>query len=156
MENATAAEWQPETADVTLEQFDSFVKDYAAKREAYEAAKKVSSEKYSILQDAENKLIAVLKATNKKNYKVDSIGTISRVVKEVVTTPKTLEAKSALFDWIEAQYGEEVLGDMVSINHQKLNSFYNEEVDKHKDDPMFNIPGLEAPTMVESLSFRRS
>jgi len=149
--------WQNEApAEVTVEAFDRFVADYAAKREDYEKAKKVSGEKYAVYQEAENKLIALLKATHKKNYNVDSIGGISLVVKEVVTTPKTVEDKRQLFGWIKEQYGVDVLDDMVSINHQKLNGFYNEEAEKRKEDPMFHIPGLDQPTAVESLSFRRA
>lgn len=141
-------------ATVSLEDFDKFVKDYSAKREEYEAAKKVSGEKYAVYQDAENKLMSILKAAGKKSYKVDGVGLISLVTKEVVTTPKTVDDKRKLFGWIKDRYGVDVLDEMISINHQRLNGFYNEEAEK-ASDPMFHIPGLDAPTATESLSFRR-
>jgi hypothetical protein len=97
-----------------------------------------------------------LKALGKKSYKVDAIGNISLVTKNVVTVPKDVDSKRALFGWIKDTYGVDVLDDMVSINHQKLNGFYNQEAEKRQDDPMFHIPGLEAPTPAESISFRRA
>lgn len=149
------SDWTDEKpVEVTVEAFDNFVKEYATKREEYEAAKKVSGDMYAIYQESENKLISLLKATGKKNYNVDGIGGISLVTKEVVTTPKTIEDKRSLFGWIKEKYGVDVLDDMVSINHQKLNGFYNQEAEK-STDAMFHIPGLESPTMTESLSFRR-
>jgi hypothetical protein len=150
-------DWTDESssASVTVEQLDSVVASYLEAREIYEAAKKVSSEKYSDYQALENKLVALLTQANKKSYKVDGLGTATRVLKNVVSVPKDLSAKRLLFSWIGEQYGKDVLDDMVSINHQKLNGWYNEEVEKNKDNPMFSIPGIEAPTSVESLSFRR-
>jgi hypothetical protein len=150
-------EWQEVAASsVSLADLDAMVDDYKKKREEYEAAKKVSSELYKIAEEAENKIVSTLKAANKKSYKVDGIGTVTRVEKLVVTVPKDLEAKRSLFSWIKNKYGVDTLDDMISINHQKLNGFYNEEVDKHKDDPLFKIDGLDEPTAVESLSFRKS
>jgi hypothetical protein len=157
MENTNWAEdagLSEDMSKVSIEDFDRFMQDYSAKREDYETAKKVSGEKYAVYQDAENKLMSILKATGKKSYKVDGLGLISLVTKEVVTTPKTVEDKRKLFSWIKDRYGLDVLDTMVSINHQSLNSFYNQEAEK-SNSPMFHIPGLEQPTATESLSFRR-
>lgn len=156
MNQETLDEWQEVTASsVSLAELDAMVEDYKKKREEYEAAKKVSTELYKITEEAESKILTTLKSANKKSYKVDGIGMVSRVEKLVVTVPKDLEHKRELFTWIKEKYGQDTLDDMVSINHQKLNGFYNEEVDKHKDDPLFKINGLDEPTAVESLSFRR-
>ncbi len=150
-------EWQEASSEsVSLAELDKLVEDYKKKREAYDAAKKVSGELYSISEEAENKILSVLKAANKKSYKVDGIGTVTRVQKQIVTVPKDVEQKRALFNWIKEQYGVDVLDEMVSINHQKLNGFYNEEVEKHKSNPLFAIAGLDAPTDVENLSFRKA
>ena len=148
--------WAEENTSVTVEQLDNLVAEYLKSREIYEAAKKVSGEKYADYQVLENKLVATLTAAGKKSYKVDGVGTATRVVKSVVTTPKDVTSKRLLFDSINKTYGKDVLDEMVSINHQRLNGWYNEEVELHKEDPLFHVPGIEAPTSVESLSFRRA
>ena len=152
-----ANEWNQAAAatEITVEQLDGMVANYKAKRDIYEAAKKVSTGHYHELETAETSLQAALKAMGKKSYKVDGIGTFTRVMKEVITTPKTLEAKRSLFGWIGEKYGPDVLDDMVSINHAKLNSFYRQEAEKEKENPAFAIPGLDAPTAVENVSFRK-
>ena len=151
----TETEWAglPESK-LTLEDLDKMIEEYVEARKVYEDAKDVASEKYSALSAVENKVMEALKAVNKKSYKLEGVGTFSRVMKEVVTVPKTIEDKRELFCWISGKYGNDVLDEMVSINHQKLNSFYNQEVEK-ANDPLFAIPGIAAPTYVESVSFRR-
>lgn len=140
---------------VTVEQLDALVKDYQAKREAYEAAKKIASEKHGIYEEAENKLVNTLKAAGKKSYKVDGVGNAIITHKSVIQVPKDTDSKRALWQWIESNYGVDSLHEMLSINSMKLTSWYNQEVERHKDDPLFSIPGIAAPTVVENLSFRR-
>jgi len=153
------SEWTDEVqnvAPVTVEALDALVEQYSREREDYEAAKKISGEKYAVYQETEVRLMNTLKALGKKSYKVDAIGNIILVTKNVVTTPKTLENKRELFGWINKLYGADVLDTMVSVNHQTLNSFYNQEAEKSVHDPLFHIPGLEMPTLTESVSFRRA
>ena len=149
-------EWDaPVDTNITVEQLDAMVADYQAKREVYEKAKRESSDRYKELAEAEGKLQETLKAMGKKSYKVEGIGTFTRVMKEVVKTPKENSHKKELFDWIKETHGPDVLMSMVSINHQTLNSFYREEA-KRSEDPAFQIPGVEAPTSVENVSFRKA
>lgn len=151
-------EWTetPAPASITVEKLDSLVSDYVEKRKEYEAAKRVASDKYALVSDAENAVTEALKALGKKSYKLEGVGTFTRVMKEVITVPKDVEQKRELYSWIEARYGKDVLDEMTSINHQRLNSFYNQEVEKEKDNPAFTIPGLDAPTSVENVSFRKA
>lgn len=142
--------------NVTIEQMDQIVREYREAREDYEAAKKIASEKHGHYEIAENRLVNTLKAAGKKSYKVDGVGAVVIAVKNVIQVPKTTENKRELWSWIKEKYGVDVLDDMLSINSQKLTSWYNQEVEAHKADPLFNIPGIEAPTAVESLRFTRS
>jgi len=157
MENQSVhADWAEGTpTSVTLEALDALVAEYVKAREVYEAAKKVSGEKYADYQALENKLVTTLSEAGKKSYKVDGVGAVTRVVKTSVQTPKDVNDKRAFFDWVEAQYGKDVRDTMSSVNSNTLNSFYNQEVEKHKDDPMFAIPGIGTPTASEHLSFKR-
>lgn len=141
---------------VTLDQMDEIVRQYLAAREEYEKAKKFSNEKHAEYSAKENMLVNTLKAANKKSYKVDGIGQATIVVKNVIQVPKTTESKRDLWAWIKEKYGVDVLDDMLSINSQKLTSWYNQEAEANKADPLFSIPGIDAPTSVEHLSFTRA
>jgi hypothetical protein len=149
--------WAEETLapSITVEELDGLVQDYVKMREEYEAAKKVATDAYNVKEAAEGRVREALKTLGKKSYKVEGLGTFTRVMKEVVTVPKDLDKKRMLFDWIKERYGDDVLDSMRSINHQSLNSFYNQEVEKASGDPTFAIPGLDSPTSVESVSFRK-
>ena len=151
-----ADEWNAaaEATTVTVEQLDAMVVNYTTKRKAYEDAKKISTEHYHELEKAETSLQNTLKAMNKKSYKLEGVGTFTRVMKEVIATPKTIEDKRHLWNWISEKYDRDVLDDMLSINHAKLNSFYRQEAEK-SDDPAFAVPGIAAPTAVENVSFRK-
>ena len=156
MSDDWASDWeQPVNTNITVEELDEMVADYQTKRDIYEEAKRESSEKYKDLAAAEGKLQETLKAMGKKSYKLEGVGTFTRVMKEVVKTPKENTHKKELFDWIKENHGPDVLMSMVSINHQTLNSFYREEA-KRAEDPAFKIPGVDSPTSVENVSFRKA
>ena len=144
------------SASITVEELEGLIKDYTSKRKIYEEHKAAASEKYKETEAAENKVVEALQALGKKSYKVEGLGTFTRVMKEVVTVPKDLDKKREFFEWIEVTYGKDVLDTMVSVNHQTLNSFYRQEADKHKDEAVFAIPGIEAPTSTETVSFRKA
>lgn len=147
--------WDEQPVDVNLREMDALVKDMRARREAYDEAKKHASELYKEFAEVEGKVLQALKAAGKKSYKAEGVGTFSIVNKQVVTVPKNLEDKRKVFEWITDKYGDDVLDSMRSINHMTLNSFYNEEVKKADDPSMFDIPGLEAPTIKEETRFRK-
>jgi len=141
---------------ITVEALDGIVKDYLVAREAYEAADKVKKEKNAVYEALENKLMTTLKAAGKKTYKVDGVGAATVVSKSVITVPKGNGEKRLLWDWISNEYGVDVLDDMRSIHSGKLTSWYNQEVERNKDNPLFSIPGIDAPTALEYLSFKRA
>lgn len=152
-------EWQQAAGlteeSISVADLDNLVKEYLSAREDYEAADKVKKEKSAILDGIENRLLNTLKAAGKKSYKVDGVGNAIVVHKSVIQVPKTVEAKRSLWDWINEKYGKEFLDEMLSINSQKLTAWYNQEAEKNKANPLFSIPGIDAPTTLETLSFRR-
>lgn len=136
---------------MTLEQMDRLVIALKSARLDYEEHKKVAANAAAKVEEIEKKLIAALKANNRTGYGVDGVGKVSFYIKESFTTPKTNEAKKELFDYIVDKYGGEALMTMTSINSQTLNSWANKE----SEAGVMQIPGLEAPTGKEILSFRK-
>lgn len=146
---------EPQVEAVDLQKMDALITEMREKKEAHEEAKKKATDIYKEYAALEHKVIAALKAAGKKSYKVDGLGTFSIVHKQVVTTPKTLDEKRQLFDYIREKYGDDVLDTLRSVNHQSLNSFYNQEAEKAEDPSLFEIPGISAPTIKEEARFRK-
>ena len=149
------SDWQ-DKKELSLTEMDSLIKEYVKKREDYDAAKKVASTKYEELSTLEERIITTLEGAGKKSYRVDGLGTFSVATKLTITTPKTVDQKSELFEYIREKHGEEVLLSMLSINYQTLNSFYNTEASNAEDRAMFSLPGVEAPMSKKEPRFTRS
>lgn len=140
---------------LSLDQMDALIKQMRDKREEYEEQKKLATDKYKEYQELEHKVILALENSGKKSYKVDGLGTFSLVYKQVITTPKTVEDKRKFFDYVKEKYGDDYLDSLRSVNHQTLNSFYNEEAKNAEDPSMFGIPGLDQPTIKTEARFRK-
>lgn len=145
------AEWdEPQAQVTTLEGMDQLLARYRAAREDYDAKKKISNEANAVKDEIQAQVIAALKANNRTKYdSPDGLAYIS--VKEVYPTPKTAEEKQALFDYIESKYGVEALLGLQSINAQTLTAWANKEAEQG----VMQIPGLQAPTTMETLNFRK-
>lgn len=145
------SEWAEQPVEsISLETMDKLVQDLADLRAKHKAAKDVASEIYKELAEAEQLVINALKVSGKKKYENEHVGRVNIVVKETYATPKTNEDKQKLFDYIDRKYGADVLISLLGINHQTLNSWANKETEQ---DPLVQIPGLQAPTSEETLRF---
>jgi pyruvate formate-lyase activating enzyme-like uncharacterized protein len=140
----------------TLGQMDELVKDYVQYRRAYEDIKKLSSDAYKTFKDKELLVVKALDDSGKNQYKLEKYGTFSLVSKETVKTPKTIESKVELFDYISDKYGTDALTGYLSIHSATLNSFYKEELKNAEDKALFSLPGLEDPTVTQTVSFRKA
>lgn len=148
---------QETTVDVTaftalrklMEEKVELEKDYTAKKEIASAA-------YEKLEAVKHKILEYLKAANLDNHKVPGLGTAYIISKLAVTTPKTIEEKRELFEYIRKNHGDDALTAYLSINHNSLNAFYNQEAERHKEDPLFSVPGIGEPVLNESLGWRKA
>lgn len=146
------SEWEEQTEALDLTQMDELVATYKALRTDYEEKKKIQAEAYHKYEEAESKLINALVSSGKSKYFVDGIGTVFLSSKSSVTTPKTVEEKAALFQYIQEKYGQEALMNYLGIHSGTLNSFVNKELE---NDPTLKIPGLTTPTVTTELRFRK-
>jgi hypothetical protein len=147
-------EWMPNepTQQTSLAEMGLLIQKLQAARDSYEAAKKASNAKYQELEEVEKEVMNTLKANGRTKFEEEGVGLAYIVQKEIYATPKTIDQKQALFEYIRQKYGPETLTNMLSINHQSLNSWCNKEVEA---EPTLQIPGLDQPTSVETLNFRR-
>lgn len=70
-----------------------------------------------------------------------SLGKVSLLTVDYVSNPSTEEDREAFQNYLKA---EGLFDEMVSVHHQKLNSFYKSKLEEaiEKGEPL-NIPGLE-------------
>lgn len=145
-----------EVKPITVEELDEAVKQYSKAREEVDLHESVGKRLNEAVRIAETKLMNYLKQTKKDSYRVTGIGNVSLVKKLQVNTPQG-ENKTKLFKWIEEKYGQDGLTKYQSIHYQSLQSLYNEvalEAEINKEQ--INIPGLDLPTIRETLSLRRT
>lgn len=151
---STLEQWEQQTDNstgTTLEQLDQLISDLRWARDEYDAKKAQATEAYKALELIETKVINTLNANKKTKYELEGVASVSLSFKESYTTPKTIEQKNALFNYIKGKYGPDALMGMVSINSQTLNAWAGRE----SEAGVMSIPGLEAPTATETLSVRR-
>ncbi len=158
MNQVSADEWNEQvekTSVITTSELDDLGKKYQAKYAEYETAKAISSTLYAEAEELEGKLVEALNQAGKSKYHVEGIGTFSFQNKMSVKTPKTIDEKKLLFEYIRTTHGEVFYLDKISVNSQTLNKLYNEDLASAKErgvDPsLFHIPGLEQPTVMQSL-----
>lgn len=137
-------------------EFDQLVAEFKEKKESYEWASDVKASAHKAFEEAKAKMLDALNRTDKSKYHVDNFGTIYKIKREVVKTPKTIEAKTQLRDWIEKNYGKDAADSMFGVNHQTLNSWYNRVVAEREEagEAVVVIPGLEQPVTQETVGFR--
>jgi hypothetical protein len=142
--------------EVTTAELDDLVKQMKEARTTYQQAKAISDGHYEQVSKLEGRLIELLTLANKTSYEVDKVARVSLVTKTQVTTPKTIDDKRAFFDWLRNTRGEDELLAYQTINYQSLNSLYNSEMERvlSQGQEFNNIPGLELPMVVRTLSVR--
>lgn len=164
MSNQALEQWdqaQQAASPITVEELDEWGRKWKEATEAHEAAKKVASEKYKILDEIEGKFVEALKQAGRNKYYVEGIGLIGFNNRMSVQTPKTIEEKKALAKYIQDTYGATVFWDKFSINSQTLQGFYKKEYELFEErceaDPNygvqnpFHIPGLAPPVATTGL-----
>lgn len=129
---------------------DQLLLQLKEKRDAYDRAAEAKTLAHNELEAMEALVLNTLRANKRTSYSVQGIGTAYIIEKEVYRTPKTNEDKIKLFNYIKEKYGSEALMSMTSIVHQTLNSWANKE----SESGVMSIPGLEAPTMTETVGMR--
>ncbi len=174
MENQNAAispdAWAQTAAQgtsVTTEFLDKKGTEYQKLYEAYEAKKKEASKLLEEAEKLESELIEAMDQAGKTKYYVEGLGTFYFSDKLSVKTPKTIAEKKALFGYIQQKHGETVLFDKIGINSQTLQGFYKSEYEEFNErsksaleegkefTDVFAIPGLDEPTNMRSLNFKK-
>lgn len=141
-----------------MKEFTDQVKRFWEFKLAIAEEESVLKEKKGKLENMKRDLLKGLEAAELQNYKVPGFCTINKVKEFSVSTPKELEEKIALYEYIQAKKGQDVLENMRSINSRTLNSFYKEEFDVAVEEGNYdwNLPGVKKPELKFRLGARKA
>lgn len=146
------------TRTLTMTEMDALIVENQKLWTDYEEKKKISSEAFHKAEESDAKICQALKDAGKTSFKVDGLGTITIVQTESVTTPKSNEDKKKFFKYLRETAGDEVMFTYMTVNSQSLNSWYKKKVEEVANAGNllgFQVPGIDAPTMKESLRFNQ-
>lgn len=140
----------------TLSEMNTLVEELKSATEAKKKAEEYTKVCSETVQELKTKLLKILEENTLDKYVVPGIGQVYTVTEESFQTPKTIEEKKQLFDYIKNKYGGEDLMAKVSIHSATLNAWAKEEMSAMSSDPVFRIPGLNEPATFKKLTFRQS
>ncbi len=70
-----------------------------------------------------------------------------------VRVPKDDTAREQFFGFLKT---EGIFDQLITVNSRTLNSLYNERLEAAQaEDKIYNMPGIEPPTMFEDVSFKK-
>lgn len=142
------------TEEVTLKDMDALIEEIAAKRNEIDAQAEIVKALNKQLDDLEIKCIGYLKELNRENYQ-SPVGTIYQIKKWRVSTPKTEADKEAFFAYLKERG---LFNQYATVNSNSLNAYYASEFEaaKERGEFGFTIPGLSAPSLYETVGFRKA
>lgn len=140
---------------LTTAEFEEFCESIKKQRDVVDEISKQKKDEEQKLAQLEDQMIAALAALGRDNYQ-SKVGTFYLSHRTSVKVPKTPEAREAFFTYLK---DKGVFENLITVNSQTLNSFYKEEFAAAQAEGRgleFEIPGLDEPTIKESLGFRKA
>ena len=139
--------------EVSLGELDVLVTDLFEVGKQYDELEAKKKERGQAYEELQGKILLILQQAGKSKYSVDGVGSISVANKYVIRVPKEISSIRECRAWFMLHKGPDVTDGYFKPNSQALTAFYNAEKEA-SNDPMFSIPGVEAPTLVQTLRFK--
>lgn len=132
---------------VTTEELFKKADEYFQAESRYDEARKISSGYKEEMDAKYDELLAKMEEAGLEKLHYPNVASISKLSRMKVQTPKTSEDKMQFFGYVTKHYGDDGLWTLATVNHNTLNTFYNQEFEKHgAENPLFAIPGVGSPT----------
>lgn len=142
---------------LTVAQFDNMVTKLKELKLAYDESNAIKKTKYDEYKAQEARVIEAMEQAGKSTYICEGVGRVTRVEKMAVRVPATPEQKTAFFNWLRENMGEDVATQYTSVNSQALNALYNQLMEEYAArGEVLDIDGLETPITRVELSFRKN
>lgn len=135
-----------DTNEITVTAFDIICDTAIGLKREINRLKDEQEEKQKELTAYERQIEGYLDEFGKTDWKSGS-GNIELRTRTSCKVPRDQEAKKALFAWLQARGGEELLYSSININSNTLNALYKSEHEAASQEGRdFTLPGVEAPT----------
>lgn len=137
-----------------MNEFVSKIKEYVDLRQQKSALAAQAAAIQEQLGALEVAILNGMEQSETDKISLDGIGTVYKIDRFTVQTPKSIDDKKALFEYFEERG---IFNEMVSVNSQTLNAFYKEENEAalKRGDVDFKLPGVGEPKLSQSLGFRK-
>lgn len=143
--------------EISIKEMELELTELKSLKEKYKKANDAAKEANAQMKEQEAKIIDMLKASGQKTFIAGGIGRATLVDKLSVKTPKSIDEKRALFNWIKDNLGEETRDAYMTVSSASLNKFYQEQNDlAAARGEVLEIDGLEPPSSVTTLSFKKA
>lgn len=155
MDGTTLSDWEKsQEKPIDLAAMDEMISELVALKLVKEKIELELKEQTDLYEKKKDKVLSVLKNAGKKSYKVDGLANVIITQTPQVKMPKGLTEKEEFFSYLR---DKGIFTEMVSVHSQTLNSWYKTEFENYANSGKigFKIPGLEEPTVRESLSIRK-
>lgn len=143
--------------EISLADMDNAIGKLRLAKDYYAEVSKTSKDAYAQVKEAEERVLSLMERAGKERYIAEGIGQVSISKTLSVATPKTPEQKSAFFNWLKKEMGEDGYLTYASVNSASLNSLYKQKVEEYgQRGEVLEIEGLEARTSFNKLSLRKA
>lgn len=128
---------------LSIQDAEKKIEHFLELKNKYNEAKLIASKLHSELEYAYSEMATLLEEQELTSYKGKK-ATFSYSYEESVQTPKSIEDKKNLAEYIKSLGGEEAFWNMFGINSQSLNAFYKEQLNQAVQEGNFdfNMPGV--------------
>ena len=154
MENEFDFFEEKELDQVSVSELQGMVKTLFEKRAEYEELEKLSKEKSAEVESLKIKVLSIMETHNMTKFPVDGVGTVYTQNKYQVSFPKEPDKAAQLRQYLV----DNELAQMLTVNHQTLNSFYKskvEEVLANGGSPTDVLPGVGEPQVHVTVAMRK-
>jgi hypothetical protein len=140
-------------SSVTVADLDKLVQELASLETQKDAQAEITKQINKEIQGVEGRIVAHLKDLGREDY-LSPLGKLSIREKWRVNMPVDDLAKRALFDHLRSR---DIFDRYATVNSNSLNALFMrdwEEAKEKGEGMTFNMPGIGAPTLYESLDFK--
>lgn len=139
--------------NVDLVAFDTLCREIFLQKRRVEDAEEVVSKANAELERLKAEAMKIMKDSGKEKFFVEGMGTIYIHNRYSVTVPKEPSRRQEFFNYLK---DKGVFEDIITVNHQTLNSYWKQEWETAGSSPDFEIPGVGQPTLFQTVATRKA
>jgi hypothetical protein len=139
-------EEKKELPPIKLEEFKKLCAELFEKRREKDAIETTLTAKNTEIENLKDRLLGYFEEYGLDSFKIPGLGSVGTQTKFQVKLPVDPGAKDSFMVFMRENHP-----DMLTVNHQTLNAFYNSLV----ESGITEVPGLEAPKARKIITMRK-